>query len=85
MEGCPYCEMMKEQLDAINADYVVRDINEHEDEYNMFVEITENDFVPAFMIVESPDENPNTMLFAPERDFNEIEEGVGIIKEHFKL
>lgn len=85
MEGCPYCEMMKEQLDAINADYVVRDINEHEEEYNMFVEITENDFVPAFMIVESPDENPNTMLFAPERDFNEIEEGVGIIKEHFKL
>jgi glutaredoxin len=85
MEGCPYCEMMKEQLDAINADYVVRDINEHEDEYNMFVEITENDFVPAFMIVESPDETPNTMLFAPERDFNEIEDGVKIIKEHFNL
>jgi glutaredoxin len=85
MEGCPYCEMMKEQLDDIDADYVVRDINEHEEEYNMFVEITENDFVPAFMIVESPDENPNTMLFAPERDFNEIEEGVEIIKEHFKL
>ena len=85
MEGCPYCEMMKEQLDAIDADYVIRDINEHEEEYNMFVEITENDFVPAFMIVESPDENPNPMLFAPERDFNEIEEGVGIIKEHFKL
>jgi glutaredoxin len=85
MEGCPYCEMMKEQLDAIDADYVVRDINEHEEEYNMFVEITENDFVPAFMIVESPDENPNTMLFAPERDFNEIDEGVKIIKEHFNL
>ena len=85
MEGCPYCEMMKEQLDVINADYVVRDINEHEDEYNMFVEITENDFVPAFMIVESPDETPNTMLFAPERDFNEIEDGVKIIKEHFNL
>jgi glutaredoxin len=85
MEGCPYCEMMKEQLDAIDADYVVRDINEHEEEYNMFVEITENDFVPAFMIVESPDETPNTMLFAPERDFNEIEDGVKIIKEHFNL
>ena len=85
MEGCPYCDMMKEQLDAINADYVVRDINEHEDEYNMFVEITENDFVPAFMIVESPDETPNTMLFAPDRDFNEIEDGVKIIKEHFNL
>jgi glutaredoxin len=85
MDGCPYCEMMKEQLDAIDADYVVRDINEHEEEYNMFVEITENDFVPAFMIVESPDENPNTMLFVPDRDFGEIEEGVKIIKEHFNL
>jgi len=82
MEGCPYCEMMKEQLDKAELDYVTRDINEHEDEYNLFVEITENDYVPAFMIVESPDENPNTLLFAPERDFNEIEEGVRIIKEH---
>jgi glutaredoxin len=85
MEGCPYCEMMKEQLDAIDADYVLRDINEHEEEYNMFVKITENDFVPAFMIVESPDENPNTMLFVPDRDFGEIEDGVKIIKEHFNL
>jgi hypothetical protein len=51
----------------------------------MFVEITENDFVPAFMIIESPDENPKTMLFAPDRDFNEIEDGVKIIKEHFNL
>jgi hypothetical protein len=25
------------------------------------------------------------MLFAPERDFNEIEDGVKIIKEHFNL
>jgi hypothetical protein len=49
----------------------------------MFKEITENDFVPAFMIVESPDEEPFTHLFAPERDYNEIEEGIGIIKEHF--
>ena len=48
-------------------------------------EITENDFVPAFMIIESPDENPKTMLFAPDRDFNEIEDGVKIIKEHFNL
>jgi hypothetical protein len=50
----------------------------------MFVEITDNEFVPAFMIVESPDGNDHkSYLFAPERDFNEIEEGVSIIKEHF--
>jgi glutaredoxin len=84
MEGCPYCDMMKEQLTESNIPFEVRDINEHNDEYEMFVEITENEFVPAFMIVESPlTDNHKSYLFAPERDYNEIEEGVAIIKEHF--
>jgi glutaredoxin len=82
MKGCPFCDMMKKQLVESNITFHERDINENEDEYNMFVEITENDYVPAFMIVESPDETPNSLLFAPERDFNEIEEGVEIIKKH---
>jgi hypothetical protein len=51
----------------------------------MFKEITGNDFVPSFMIVESPDDEPVSHLFAPERDYNEIDEGVNIIKEHFGL
>ena len=83
MDGCPYCVQMKEQLRESNIDFVERDIDEHKDEYDMFVEITENEFVPAFMIVESPDDSPKSYLFAPERDFDEIEEGVNIIKEHF--
>lgn len=84
MKGCPYCEMMKEQLNELQLEYVERDIDEHEEEYDLFVEVTENDFVPAFMIIESPEENPKTHLFAPERDFNEIEDGVKIIKEHLE-
>ena len=84
MEGCPYCVQMKDQLTESDIDFVERDINEHKDEYDMFVEITENEFVPAFMIVESPDtDDHKSYLFAPERDYNEIEEGVSIIKEHF--
>jgi hypothetical protein len=36
------------------------------------------------MIVESPDtDDHKSYLYAPERDYNEIEEGVAIIKEHF--
>jgi hypothetical protein len=51
----------------------------------MFVEITENEFVPAFMVVESPDtDDHKSYLYAPDRDYDEIEEGVAIIKEHFK-
>lgn len=84
MEGCPYCVQMKDQLKESNIDFVERDINEHKDEYDMFVEITENEFVPAFMIVESPDtDDHKSYLYAPERDYEEIEDGVRIIKEHF--
>ena len=85
MKGCPFCVMMKEQLEKENIEFYERDIDEHSDEYDMFVEITENEYVPAFMIVESPNEKPNTLLFAPERDFNEIEDGVKIIREHFLI
>ena len=85
MEGCPYCVQMKDQLKESDIDFVERDIEEHKDEYDMFVEITENEFVPAFMIVESPDtDDHKSYLYAPERDYNEIEEGVSIIKEHFE-
>jgi hypothetical protein len=76
---------MKDQLKESDIDFVERDIEEHKDEYDMFVEITENEFVPAFMIVESPDtDDHKSYLYAPERDYNEIEEGVAIIKEHFE-
>jgi glutaredoxin len=86
MDGCPYCVQMKDQLTESEINFVERDIDEHKDEYDMFVEITENEYVPAFMIVESPDtDDHKSYLFAPERDFNEIEEGVAIIKEHFGL
>ena len=84
MEGCPFCQIMKDRLNEEEIEYYERDINVHEEEYDMFKEITENDFVPSFMIVENPDDEPFSHLFAPERDYNEIEEGIGIIKEHFK-
>lgn len=81
MESCPFCHMLKENLDKAGIEYVDRDIYEHEEEYDMFVKITENDYVPAFMLIESPEsEEPLTELFAPDRDFEDINEGFKIIK-----
>ena len=84
MKGCHWCTEFKKQLKENKIKFKERDIEKHEEEYNLFVEVTGNDFVPAFMIVENPDDEPFSHLFAPERDYNEIEEGIGIIKEHFK-
>lgn len=81
MKGCPFCVELKEMLEKEDIFFVDRDIHEHEEEYDMFVNITGNDFVPAFMLIESPESTePITELFAPDRDFDDINEGFEIIK-----
>jgi hypothetical protein len=85
MKGCPHCIVLKEMLEEANIDYVDRDIYEFEDEYNLFVEATGSDFVPAFMLIENiNDEKPKSDLFAPDRDFQDVEEGLKIIKEFYE-
>jgi|688.fasta_scaffold331078_3 glutaredoxin len=84
MDNCPFCHMLKEILDKEGIQYVDRDIDKHKEEYDLFVEVTDNEFVPSFMLIESPEDNPITKLFAPDRDFNDINEGSEIIKEFFK-
>ncbi len=81
MEGCPFCVEMKNMLKEQNIDFVDRDIDEFEEEYELFVEITENDYVPAFMLIENYEKEPVSHLFAPDRDYKDIEDGVKIIKE----
>jgi hypothetical protein len=72
-------------LTEAGIDFIDRDIDEHEEEYDMFVEATGNDFVPAFMLVENPEsEKPITGLYAPDRDFEDVEQGLNIIREFFE-
>jgi glutaredoxin len=85
MKSCPHCQDFKKMLNEAGIEYYDRDIEEFEEEYDMFVEATGNDFVPAFMLVENPEsEKPSTGLFAPDRDYEDIEQGVKIIKEFFE-
>ncbi len=81
MKGCSHCVEMKEMLIKEGIDFVDRDIDEYEEEYNMFVEITENEYVPSFMLIENPETEPVSELYAPERDYDDLEDGIGIIKE----
>ena len=81
MKSCPFCVELKEMLEKENIQFVDRDIYEHEEEYDLFVEATGNDFVPAFILMENfLSEKPLTELFAPDRDFDDINEGFEIIK-----
>jgi glutaredoxin len=81
MKGCPHCVDFKKMLDENGIEFYNRDIDEYSEEFDMFVEITKKEYVPAFMLVDESEDEPIPMLFAPEVDFNELEEGLTIIKK----
>lgn len=82
MKNCPFCHEFKEILTKEGIEFYDRDIDENEDEYNLFSEITKNDMVPALLIIEGGEENPESFLYAPENDYDELNEAVDIIKNH---
>lgn len=82
MKGCSHCITFKQMLKDNEIMFYDRDIDEFSDEFDIFVELTGKDYVPSFMLVdESESDEPIPMLFAPEVDFNELEEGLEIIKK----
>jgi len=82
MQGCPHCTDFKEMLQKEGIDFVDRDIEENDEEYQVFVEVTKNDYVPALLIIEEGEDSYKSFLYAPERDYNELTEAVDIIKKH---
>jgi glutaredoxin len=83
MKGCPWCDLMKDKLKEQHIDFIDRDIDKYDEEYKLFTDVTNNDFIPAFMVIENVETDPVSHLYAPERDFDEIDDGIKIIKEHF--
>lgn len=84
MKGCRYCEDLKKMLKEADIPFVNRDIDEYEEEYQLFSEVVGNEFVPALMLIENPQEEAKSHLYAPERDYNELEDAVKIIKEFYE-
>ena len=85
MRGCPYCTDFKKLLDDANIEYDDRDIHTHKEEFDIFVELTGEEYVPSFMLVDEVNSNePIPTLYAPEKDFDKLEEGIEIIKKFLK-
>ena len=84
MKGCPFCVDFKEMLTKEGIEFFDRDIDEYADEYELFTEVTDNDMIPALLIIEGDDEKHESFLYAPERNYNELSEAVTIIQGHRK-
>lgn len=82
MKGCPYCVEFKNLLKENKIKFIDRDIDKYSEEYELFIKATENDYIPALMIVESKNNKQKPFLYAPERDYNELTEALSIVKKH---
>ena len=82
MKGCPFCVEFKEMLTSEGIEFFDRDIDEYKSEYDLFSEITNNDMIPALLIVEGDVKKHKSFLYAPERNYNELTEAVDIIRKH---
>jgi glutaredoxin len=82
MDGCPHCDNMKNLLETEGIEFIGRDINEYEDDYDAFVEATSNEYVPAFLVIEESNGIYVSTTYCPEDDFNELNEGIELIKKH---
>lgn len=81
MKGCPFCDEMKDMLKESKIDFNERDIDEYSEEYDKFVEATDNEFIPAFMLLDSEGvEVKEVVLMAPDRDFDDIYEALEKVK-----
>ena len=70
MKGCPFCVDFKEMLTKEGIEFYDRDIDEYKDEYDTFSEITENDMIPALLIIEGNGKNNKVFIsFLNERIF----------------
>lgn len=82
MKGCPYCVELKELLIKENIAFIDRDIDDNEEEYDVFTQVVENDYIPALLIIKEGGKKIESFLYAPERDYNELTEAVELVKKH---
>jgi glutaredoxin len=72
MDGCPWCQKLKEMLDEKGISYEAKDVDEYTAMYENFVKITQSDLLPAVLV------GKNALV--PQKSFNTIEQAVEVIE-----
>ena len=82
MDGCPHCANIKKMLNEENINYDERNINDYSDEYKQFVKVTNNDFLPAFTLLNLDDvDDPKYEFLTPDDGFQDLNEAVDKVKK----
>jgi glutaredoxin len=80
LNGCEYCEDLKQHLNNLKIEFVELEINEHSEVWDEVVNQTGYNLLPSIFISnEDTDDGP---IFVPERDFKSREECLNIIQQY---
>ena len=84
MKGCRHCEDMKKMLIESKIKFTSRDIDKYKKEYDLFVQATDSEFIPAFMLITLEEDNKtsNIQLMVPDEDFDDLDEALIKVKRY---
>lgn len=82
MKGCDHCRKMKRKLRENRINFIDRDVDKHENEYEDLKKIIHSDYVPIFMIIEESDDLATPYFYVPGQSFKDFDDAIDIIKEH---
>lgn len=85
MKGCPFCTEFKDMLAENGIDFYDRDIHEYQEEYQLFTEITKSELIPSLMIIEGDENDYESHLYVPEKDYQELTEALDIVKKKLNI
>lgn len=84
MNECPFCTEFKKMLSEKQIEFVDRDIDKFSDEFDLYSDITKSDRVPALMLIEGDEEDFESFLYAPEKNFYLLNEALDLVESHRK-
>lgn len=88
MDGCPHCLNIKDKLNESDITYTEHNIKDYEKEYNEFVKETNNEYLPAFTLIEvlkdediDYEKDVKVKFLTPDDSFDDLDEAVEKVKE----
>ena len=80
MDGCTHCKSLKKRLTSEGLEYNEIEVLKNKSIWDSVVEQTKLDYVPTVFI--RSEGSPNGPVFCPERDFENEDELLELIKFH---
>ncbi len=83
LNGCSHCKLLKDKLNELNIDFTEMEVTQHKITWEQVLKQTKIDYLPTIFI--NKDGTGTGPVFCPERDFNNPDEAVNLIRKNINI